>query len=548
MKSPWRVFGLSLSIALHALFHAASAEMDMEEFMAALNGVPPGGIWEALIGDSIDPVPPLPNCESTPPTPPRSDIQQFNTSFMNELTASLLNYTLGPCTSGAHKPSSTALSGAFILGGKIRYFNYGCVSKKQPGQVPTEKTIYRLASNSKTFAVETAIHAFRDGKIDSFDDELRKYFEDFHIPNPFGSSQPTFRQMMSQLSGVPREGPCERPHCNLTTAEMLDRILQYNQLMMSPWTYPSYSNLAYSIFANLISERMYGKPWSEFLVENIAKPLNMNSTGMNYTSEVFSKMVTNYLLDGSEAPFDPLGWLNPAGGVYSTSEDMALWILHYLNEWKDENSLGQLRRNMMMQIYENPGGNTGFGAPWEIFSSHGYLVRTKSGDLPGLTSFIAMVPELDFGLVFLWNGAGIGTIPVGQSVFDAVIPVLRSQYGEYRAHNFPEVSNSFLNSYLGTYYGFGMKVEVNATRDPNLNNTLLSSINLGSFGTFPLKPESSGKHDFAFRVFYRRQTAPCLIWELQANIGEWVYFNTLTNGTRIFNFPGLQFVNFTKIA
>lgn len=507
--------------------------------------LPGSSAWKALLeeGPAVSPAPPLPHCMSTPEVPPRSDIQQFNATYMKELTDFFLHTTLGPCQKGPQFPSSTSVSGAFILGGKVTYFNYGCVSKDKPNTAPTEKTIYRLASNSKTFAVETAIQAYAEGKIASFDDELRKYFPDFKIKNPFGTAQPTFRQLMSQLGGIPREGPCV--DCNITSSVILQRIAEFNTIMMRPWTRPSYSNLAYSLIGNLIAERLYDKQWGDFLVENIARPLGMNTTGLNYTSTVLSKMVVNYLLDGSVAPFDHLGWLNPAGGVYSTAEDMALWILHYLNEWKEDSSLGELRRNTMLQVFENPGGFTGFGAPWEIFSSSGYLVRTKTGDLPGLTTFTAMVPELDFGLVFLWNGEGIQTIPLGKSLFGSIIPALREQYTQYQENNFPEVSTDFLNQYEGIYHGPGIAAVVNTTWVPIVKNTRVAVIDLEHYGVWMLKPEAStegGNLSYSFRVFVNRQMVSCYEWEVQADPGEWIYFQTLDDGTRMFR---SQYTNFT---
>ena len=527
----------------------AGSVRSLDDISTAIKGIrqmPKDALRVLMEEFSVNPAPPLPKCESTPQVPPRSEIQPFNESYMKELTEYLVQTTLGPCEKGAHTPSSTALSGAFILGGKIQPLNFGCVSKEKPETPPTEKSVYRLASVSKTFAVETILQAFWDGKISSLDDEIRKYFPDFYIVNPFGTGQPTFRQMMSQLSGIPREGPCS--YCDITTEEMLERISQYNRLMMKPWTHPSYSNLAYSICAKLISERLYDEPWGNYLIKHIASPLNMNCTGTNYTSEILSKMVTNYLLNGKEARFVDLGWLDPSGGVYSTSEDMSLWVLHYLNEWKDATPLGELRRNTMLQAFENPGGYTGIGYPFEIFSSNGYLVRTKSGDLPGLTSFIAMIPELDFGLVLLWNGAGIGTISVARSILDSVIPVLTEQYSTYQSYHFPPVSDSFVKRYTGLYNAPGITVAVNTTTVSILNNTRIAYVDLGELGTVPLQPVNSTGDSYDFRVYVDRSANPCLLWELQADVGEWVHFWTLGDGTKMFSFPGIMFTNFTYVA
>lgn len=67
----------------------------------------------------------------------------------------------------------------------------------------------------------------------------------------------TFRQIASQLSGLPRECPCVLP-CNVnnsfyfsnffqeTSETMFERIAE-QYLIFPPYTRPSYSNLGFSI-------------------------------------------------------------------------------------------------------------------------------------------------------------------------------------------------------------------------------------------------------------------------------------------------------------
>eukprot|EP01138_Halocafeteria_seosinensis_P005079 gb/GECG01005192.1/.p1 GENE.gb/GECG01005192.1/~~gb/GECG01005192.1/.p1 ORF type:complete len:529 (+),score=47.04 gb/GECG01005192.1/:1-1587(+) len=497
---------------------------------------------------AIPTAPPLPTCPPTPPLPPRDAIVPLNDTILSEIKSFLVDNTVGPCTEGAHSPSSTGLSAAIVVGGHVRYLNSGCVSKDKPNTAPTNETIYRLASVTKLFAVETALQAVRDGKLASLDDELKEYFPDFYINNPFGSSQPTFRQMMSQLSGTPLEGPCDSAACEISTEKILPRIAKHSRLMMPPWSYPSYSNLGYSIFGNLIAERLYNMSWGDFVAEKLTKQLGMDSTGLNYTSSVLSRMPTFYLQDGSVAPFQPLGWGNPSGGMYSTSADMATWILHTLGEWRQEDSNGQFRRNMLRQIHENPDAETGFGAPWEIYRSGSYLLRTKSGGLPGLTSFIAMIPELDFGFVFLWNGVVLGADDAGRALGNYLGQILKDQYTQYQTENFPAPSNKFLSEYIGVYSGMGLKAVVNATEDPSLGNQLVAHVDAGPFGELKLRPMPSESDQFVFRIFYRRDRSACMAGETASHAGEWVFFKTIDNGTKAFSVPGIRYwVNFTAI-
>jgi len=52
----------------------------------------------------------------------------------------------------------------------------------------------------------------------------------------------------------------------------------------------------------------------------------------------------------------------------------------------------------------NPDGSTMFCFPYETELRHSYLIRTKAGNIDGYSSLISVVPELQFGISFLWNG------------------------------------------------------------------------------------------------------------------------------------------------
>jgi CubicO group peptidase (beta-lactamase class C family) len=182
-------------------------------------------------------------------------------------------------------------------------------------------TIYLVASVSKTFVMEQTVRAYLDGKISSLDDDVCRYVPDFVINNPFavgaqmsnvaraksaekearrracGSGAPTFRAMLSHLSGLSREAPCNDVFClNTDTATILAR-LRHMSLVRAPETYPSYSNLAFALLGNLISERLYNETF-EHTLARITRGLAMKWTGVNITNEVMERMAVAYQIDG----------------------------------------------------------------------------------------------------------------------------------------------------------------------------------------------------------------------------------------------------------
>lgn len=386
------------------------------------------------------------NCPNRPDLPPFQ--MPLPSSVVTDIVQLLEDNTLAPCTAEAHSPSSTAISGGVILQGTRTYFNSGCASKKAPSTPPTSDTIYRIASVTKTFACETVLKALKDGLIRSIDDEVRRYVPEFSIINP-SLEQPTFRQMMSQLSGLPRSAPC-LGDCNETTATMLQRI-RYLAVEFPLNQEPSYSNLAYSLLGNLIAERLYKTNWLTFLKVNITGPLGMSSTGGEFSPDVLARMATEYKTDGSVPPLAVLGWRTPGGGLYSTAKDVGTWVEYLLSDWWK----CPQRRHMMQNIHWNADMSTGWSAPWELISSSGFTVRTKYGAIDGVSAVMAMVPELDFGFWILWNGEGIDSNDLAKQISDIAIPPIVDMFAAQQVASWPSPTPEFGSIYIGDYKAEG---------------------------------------------------------------------------------------------
>jgi CubicO group peptidase (beta-lactamase class C family) len=59
--------------------------------------------------------------------------------------------------------------------------------------------------------------------------------------------------------------------------------------------------------------------FEDYVQSNILDPLGMTNTGFTFTEEVQSKMAVGYNADGSVADLIDLGWVGPAGQMYSSA-------------------------------------------------------------------------------------------------------------------------------------------------------------------------------------------------------------------------------------
>lgn len=163
----------------------------------------------------------------------------------------------------------------------------------------------------------------------------------------------------------------------------------------------TYSNVAFELLG-LVLERVTSQTYKKYIDDAIFKPLNMSKSTLSLPPD-----------SAGVIPLNPQYWdvdegiQNPTGGIYSSSKDLSKFLRYILSNY---NSLAGL--NWMHPVSPSEGLNSFYGMPWEIFHTDrilkdsGRTVRfiSKSGGLPGYTSFIIMVPDFDLGITILVAG------------------------------------------------------------------------------------------------------------------------------------------------
>jgi CubicO group peptidase (beta-lactamase class C family) len=206
---------------------------------------------------------------------------------------------------------------------------FGVTRKRVAGKTPDKDTIYRIASVSKIFVVLMVYQMYDRGLIRSLDDPLNYFCPTFHINNPFTADNITLRQIMSSMSGLPREAPCGQPEepsvnlCPHNTSAILGRLSRQSTIL-PPWTQPSYSNLGFALLGRcLVSHFFPETSYEDYLQLHILDPLGMAGTGFTYSSHsVLGRLATGYESDGSAEPLYDVGWWGPAGQMHSTASDL----------------------------------------------------------------------------------------------------------------------------------------------------------------------------------------------------------------------------------
>lgn len=358
--------------------------------------------------------------------------------------------------------------------------HYGSKVYKQPTLKPNDSTVYRIGSVTKIFAVLLVYKLYEEGKIVSIDDPLSKYAPNFFIHNPFTNENITLREIASQMSGLPREAPCIYQCSNTTSREQL-ALLRNRTLVLPPWTEPSYSNLGYALLGRLLTENLLNETFENWTKENILKPLGMANTGFEITEEVEKNMAFPYLPNGQRMKFMNLGWINPAGAMYSTIEDLAKLGMMFAQPEKQKLFKPASLREMMTPKDITPDGVTVWGSPFEMFFSEHFLIRTKGGNIDTYSALLTVIPELALGANILRSTIYYGQ-PIGfqapVSFYNLLAPRLNETLFELqRKSHFPISPEPFIGKFrvkqVNPVFGNIMNYNVTIT---SYQNSLLSSV------------------------------------------------------------------------
>ena len=413
--------------------------------------------------------PQLPTLFPLPKETPKQITQVF------EKLESILNATVDETS------SLPAISMNVFYRDKILWSgHYGSKVYKQPTLKPNDSTVYRIGSVTKIFAVLLVYKLYEEGKIVSIDDPLSKYAPNFFIHNPFTNENITLREIASQMSGLPREAPCIYQCSNTTSREQL-ALLRNRTLVLPPWTEPSYSNLGYALLGRLLTENLLNETFENWTKENILKPLGMANTGFEITEEVEKNMAFPYLPNGQRMKFVNLGWINPAGAMYSTIEDLAKLGMMFAQPEKQKLFKPASLREMMTPKDITPDGVTVWGSPFEMFFSEHFLIRTKGGNIDPYSALLTVIPELALGANILRSTIYYGQ-PMGfeapVSFYNLLAPRLNETLFELqRKSHFPISPEPFIGKFrvkqVNPVFGNIMNYNVTIT---SYQNFLLSSV------------------------------------------------------------------------
>jgi CubicO group peptidase (beta-lactamase class C family) len=299
---------------------------------------------------------------------------------------------------------------AVVKDGKLLFakgYGYADYEKRKP--VSAEETLFRPGSVSKLFTWTAVMQLFEQGKLD-LDRDVNDYL-DFKIPDAFGkpitlknimTHTPGFEEQIKDLFKVGGDPP------NL--GEYLKTHIPGR--IYPPGTVPAYSNYATAV-AGYIVERVSGRPFNQYIEENVFKPLGMtHSTFVQPLPASLAPFMSNGYRLASDGPqsFEIVAPA-PAGSLSSSATDMARFIMAHLGDGQLGNARilrPETARLMHSRLFALDDAANAMCYGFYEESRNGHRIIGHGGDTVYFHSDVHLITDAGVGFFVSHNSMGSG--------------------------------------------------------------------------------------------------------------------------------------------
>ena len=281
-------------------------------------------------------------------------------------------------------------------------FGYADLEHKIPAN---PETLYRLASISKPITAVGILRLMQEGKL-NLDDEVQKYVPYFpRKPWPV-----TIRHLLGHLSGISHYRHYdEEGHfkTHYTTKDSIGVFKDW-ELEHEPGTKYKYTTYGFNLLGAVI-EGASGKPYTEYMRENVWKPLGMNNTTMDIADDLITNRARGYRrIDGEvkNCEFIDISSRFAGGGIRSTAVDLI-----NLSRGLDEGKVVSKQNQMMMytDMVTKKGRVTEYGMGWGVDFIQGFWNVGHGGGQQGTSTHLLRFPGERFAVAVMCNEEGQNT-------------------------------------------------------------------------------------------------------------------------------------------
>lgn len=301
------------------------------------------------------------------------------------------------------------------------------INKKLPVD---EHTLFAIAATTASFTAAALALLVAEGKM-NWHDRLVDLLPGFKTADDEVTQKATAIDALTNRSGLSGEGLSFWPHAELSRAEMISKIRHIPFVAPFRSEYGACTPLVAAV-GELIPA-LAGMSWDDFVCERLFKPLRMidSITAPNKLTDNHNVVTPHEIIKGTMTTVSHCQTSNvgPAMSIYSSAADMAEWLKFQLNNGKvgdrvilPAEQIPPLRASYMGCNFDFPGIVKNFvsqGLGLLISdSTSGHKLYSYGGDVEGMESYHAFVPEINLGVAVMVNSTQVMPQPLVAWVID----------------------------------------------------------------------------------------------------------------------------------
>lgn len=319
-------------------------------------------------------------------------------------------------------PEVPGLTVTVVKDGKPFFVEAYGYADREKGLKSTTSTPFYIASTTKSFMGMATVILAEEGKIDLFV-PLSTYKPFSGLKNKAVWDDITITDLLNHTSGI------SNGYLTYRDAYTGDKPIDVKVMLLEETTSKrgegktyQYDNLGYNIL-DILLELELGIDWRDLLDEKIFTPLNMKHTSayiseaeknnwglaMPYMSTVEGESPRAYLMKDD-------GMMQAAGGLITSADDVANWLLFNLNDGKLKGkqvypSSWVQQTHKKISSHEEKGqifNDNGYGLGWNTANFKSEDVIYHFGGYTGFFSHISFMPEQKIGVAVFANESYVG--------------------------------------------------------------------------------------------------------------------------------------------
>lgn len=315
-----------------------------------------------------------------------------------------------------------------VRAGALVYAQGFGVRSRATGEPVTPRSLFHMASISKTFVATAVVQLHEQGELD-LDAPVAAYLPYFRLREPRYTAI-TVSQMLSHTSGMPDEVEFHwhAPEEDDAALERYVRGLAGRALRFAPGERYAYSNVAFEVLGDLVA-KVSGQPFEAYVRAHILDPLAMRSSTFLRREVAPALAATPHFGMPMTVLEDAYPYHRahaPSSSLHSSVEEMARWLVATMARGRlgDAQILRPESYDLLWRRYVETGEQVwteAVGLSWQFGAYRGSRTIHHSGSDPGFSSELVILPDQDSAVVVFVNANSAATGIVCDAALDLLL-------------------------------------------------------------------------------------------------------------------------------